>query len=262
MKAMDRLLNPFKQALKAGRLQIGLWHSLASNLAVEILADSGFDWILLDTEHAPNELPMVQAELQAMGGGTAHAVVRAAWNDQVIIKRLLDTGAQSLLIPYVETEEEARRAVMSVRYPPDGFRGVASLTRANRYGRIKGYFEAAHEQLCLLLQVETKRGLENLDKIARVEGVDGVFIGPSDLSAGLGYLGKPTHPEVVKTIGDTIRRIKDAGRAPGILTADPKLAQHYIEAGSIFIAVGSDVGLLANAADQLAQTFRSQNPGR
>ena len=140
------------------------------------------------------------AELQAMGGGTAHAVVRAAWNDQVIIKRLLDIGAQSLLIPYVETEEEARRAVMSVRYPPDGFRGVASLTRASRYGRIKGYYEAAQEQLCLLLQVETKRGLQNLDKIARVEGVDGVFIGPSDLSAGLGYLGKPTHPEVVKTI--------------------------------------------------------------
>ena len=148
---MDRLLNPFKQALKAGRLQIGLWHSLASHLAVEILADSGFDWILLDTEHAPNELPMVHAQLQAMGGGTAHAVVRAAWNDQVIIKRLLDIGAQSLLIPYVETEEEARRAVMSIRYPPDGFRGVASLTRASRYGRIKGYYEAAHEQICLLL---------------------------------------------------------------------------------------------------------------
>ncbi len=146
-----------------------------------------------------------------MGGGTAHAVVRAAWNDQVIIKRLLDIGAQSLLIPYVETEEEARRAVMSIRYPPDGFRGVASLTRASRYGRIKGYYEAAQEQICLLLQVETKRGLQNLDKIARVEGVDGVFIGPSDLSAALGYLGKPTHPEVVKTIDDSIRRIKDAG---------------------------------------------------
>jgi len=259
---MDRLLNPFKQALKTGRLQIGLWHSLSSHLAVEILADSGFDWILLDTEHAPNELPMVHSQLQAMGGGTAHAVVRAAWNDQVIIKRLLDIGAQSLLIPYVETEEEARRAVMSIRYPPDGVRGVASLTRASRYGRIKGYYEAAHEQICLLLQVETKRGLENLDKIARVDGVDGVFIGPSDLSAALGNIGKPTHPEVVKTIDDSIRRIKDAGAAPGILTADVKLAQHYIEAGCLFTAVGSDIGLLANAADQLAQMFRSQNPGR
>jgi 4-hydroxy-2-oxoheptanedioate aldolase len=259
---MDRLLNPFKQALKAGRLQIGLWHSLSSNLAVEILADSGFDWILLDTEHAPNELPMVHTQLQAMSGGTAHAVVRAAWNDQVIIKRLLDIGAQSLLIPYVETEEEARRAVMSTRYPPDGFRGVASLTRASRFGRIKGYYEAAQAQICLLLQVETKRGLQNLDAIARVEGVDGVFIGPGDLSAGLGYLGKPTHPEVVKTIDDSIRRIKDAGNAPGILTGDAKLAQHYIEAGCLFTAVGSDIGLLVSAADQLAQMFRSQNPGR
>src|SRR5271165_7415776 len=163
---MDRLINPFKQALKSGRLQVGLWHSLSSHLVAEILAESGFDWILIDTEHAPNEVPMVLTQLQAMSGGTAHAVVRPAWNDSVIIKRLLDVGAQSLLIPYVETEEEAKRAVMSVRYPPDSFRGVASLTRASRYGRIKGYYEAAHEQICLLLQVETKRGLENLDKIA------------------------------------------------------------------------------------------------
>jgi 4-hydroxy-2-oxoheptanedioate aldolase len=259
---MDRLLNPFKQALKAGRLQIGLWHSLSSHLVVEIIADSGFDWLLLDTEHAPNELPMVHAQLQAAGGGTAHAVVRAAWNDQVIIKRLLDIGAQSLLIPYVETEEEAKRAVMSTRYPPDGFRGVASLTRASRYGRIKGYYDAAQEQICLLLQVETKRGLENLDAIARVDGVDGVFIGPSDLSAALGYLGKPAHPEVVKTIDDSIRRIKDAGSVPGILTGDPELAQHYIELGCLFTAVGSDVALLANAADRLAAMIRSQNPGR
>jgi 4-hydroxy-2-oxoheptanedioate aldolase len=259
---MDPLLNPFKQALKSGRLQIGLWHSLSSHLAVEILADSGFDWILIDTEHAPNELPMVFSELQAMSGGSAHAVVRPAWNDPVIIKRLLDIGAQSLLIPYVETEEEAQRAVMSVRYPPAGFRGVASLTRASRYGRIKGYYEAAQAQICLLLQVETKRGLQNLDKIARVEGVDGVFIGPSDLSAALGYLGKPAHPEVVKTIDESIRRIKDAGAAPGILTADVKLAQHYIDLGCLFAAVGSDIGLLANAADQLAQMFRRQNPAR
>ena len=135
---MDALHNPFKQALKSGRLQIGLWHSLSSHLVVEILADSGFDWILLDTEHAPNELPMVLAELQAMRGGTAHAVVRPAWNDAVIIKRLLDIGAQSLLIPYVETEEEARRAVMSTRYPPEGFRGFAGQARASRYGQDQG----------------------------------------------------------------------------------------------------------------------------
>ena len=199
---MDKLHNPFKHALKSGRLQIGLWHSLSSHLVAEILADAGFDWILLDTEHAPNELPMVLAELQALNGGTAHPVVRPAWNDPVIIKRLLDIGAQSLLIPYVETEEEARRAVMSVRYPPDGFRGFAGQARASRYGRIKGYHAAANAEICLLVQVETKRGLDNLERIASVEGVDGVFVGPGDLSAGLGYLGQPAHPEVVKIIDE------------------------------------------------------------
>ncbi len=259
---MDRLHNPFKQALKSGRLQIGLWHSLSSHLAVEILADAGFDWILLDTEHAPNELPMVHTQLMAASGGTAHPVVRPAWNDPVIIKRLLDIGAQSLLIPYVETEEEARRAVMSVRYPPDGFRGVAALTRASRFGRIKGYAEAASHEICLLLQVETKRGLENLERIARVEGVDGVFVGPGDLAAALGYLGQPNHPEVVKIIDDMILKIKDAGSAPGILSGDAELAQHYIELGCLFVAVGSDTAILARGADQLAAKFRGQNPGR
>jgi 4-hydroxy-2-oxoheptanedioate aldolase len=259
---MDPLLNPFKQALKARRLQIGLWHSLSSHLVVEILADSGFDWILVDTEHAPNELPMVLTQLQAMSGGTAHPVVRPAWNDSVIIKRLLDIGAQSLLIPYVETEEEAKRAVMATRYPPEGFRGYASQARASRYGRIKGYHAAANAQICLLLQVETKRGLENLERIAGVEGVDGIFVGPGDLSAALGHLGEPNHPEVVKTIDEAIRRIKAAGSVPGILTGDAELAQHYIELGCLFAAVGSDIGLLANGAQRLAAGFRSRNPGR
>jgi len=259
---MDPLLNPFKQALKSGRLQIGLWHSLASHLVVEIIADSGFDWILLDTEHAPNELPMVLTQLQAINGSAAHAVVRPAWNDPVIVKRLLDVGAQSLLLPYVETQEEAERAVQSTRYPPQGIRGFASQARASRYGRIKGYHKAANAEMCLLLQVETKRGLENLEHIAGVDGVDGVFIGPGDLSAALGYLGQPTHPEVVKTIDDAILRIKAAGVAPGILTGDPDLAQHYIELGCLFAAVGSDIGLLANGAERLATKFRSQNPGR
>jgi 4-hydroxy-2-oxoheptanedioate aldolase len=259
---MDTLHNPFKQALKSGRLQLGLWHSLSSHLVAEILAGAGFDWILLDMEHAPNELPMVLSQLQALSGGTAHPVVRPAWNDAVIIKRLLDIGAQSLLIPYVETEDEARHAVMATRYPPEGFRGFAGQARASRYGRIKGYHAAANAQICLLLQVETKRGLENLEQIASVEGVDGVFIGPGDLSAALGYLGQPNHPEIVKVIDDMILRIKNAGRAPGILTGDAELAQRYIDRGCLFAAVGSDIGLLARGADQLAAKFRDQNPGR
>ena len=156
---MDMLVNPFKRALKAGKLQIGLWQSLSSHVTVEILADAGFDWLLLDTEHAPNELPMVHSQLQAAGAGTAHPVVRPAWNDQVIIKRLLDIGAQSLLIPYIETEEEAKRAVASTRYPPHGLRGFASQSRASRFGRIKDYYVRAGEEICVLLQVETRLGL-------------------------------------------------------------------------------------------------------
>jgi 4-hydroxy-2-oxoheptanedioate aldolase len=259
---MEMLLNPFKRALLAGKLQIGLWQSLASHVTVEILSDAGFDWLLLDTEHAPNELPMVHSQLQAAATGTAHPVVRPAWNDQVIIKRLLDVGTQSLLIPYIETEEEARRAVASTRYPPQGVRGFASQSRASRFARIKEYYARASEEICVLLQVETKLGLENLEKIAGVEGVDGVFVGPGDLSAALGYLGQPGHPEVVKVIDDAVRRIKACGKAPGILTGDVKLAQHFIEIGCLFTAVGSDLGVLVNGAEQLASMFKSQNPGR
>src|SRR5206468_5829875 len=166
--------NPFKQALREGRARIGLWASLCSNLAAEVIAGAGFDWILIDTEHAPNELPMVLSQLQAMVGGTAAAVVRPAWNDLVLIKRLLDVGAQNLLVPYVQTVEEARAAVAAVRYPPQGKRGVAVLHRANRFGRLKNYFNRANEEIGLLLQVETHTALQNLEAIAAVEGVDGL----------------------------------------------------------------------------------------
>ena len=259
---MHELHNPFKHALKSGRLQLGLWHSLASPIVAEVIGDAGFDWILLDMEHAPNELPMVLAELQALRGSQSHPVVRPPWNDAVIIKRVMDAGAQSLLIPYVETEEEARRAVMAVRYPPEGFRGFAGQARASRYGKIKGYHAAANAEVCLLLQVETKLGLDNLDRIAAVEGVDGVFVGPGDLSAALGYLGQQNHQEVIKVIDGMIARIRKAGAAPGILTGDNELAQRYIDKGCLFAAVGTDIGILSRAADQLAAKFKSQNSGR
>ncbi len=253
---MDMPLNPFKRGLKAGQLQIGLWHSLASHLTVEVLAGSGFDWLLLDTEHAPNELPMVHSQLQAATGGTAHPVVRPAWNDQVLLKRLLDIGTQSFLIPYIETEEEAERAVAGTRYPPLGVRGFASQSRASRFGRVRDYYARAHDEICVLLQIETRLGLENLERIAGVDGVDGIFVGPGDLSAALGYLGQPGHPEMVKIIDDAIKRIKACGKAPGILTGTPDLARHYIEQGCLFIAVGSDVGLLVSGSEQLVARFR------
>ena len=254
---MDLPLNSFKRAIKAGRQQIGLWSSLPSHVTVEVVAGAGFDWLLLDTEHAANELPMVYSQLQAAAsGGTAHPVVRLPWNDAVMIKRFLDAGAQTLLLPMVETAEEARRAVAATRYPPQGIRGFAGAARASRFGRVKDYHARAHEELCLLVQVETKLGLQNLEAIACVEGIDGVFIGPGDLSAALGYLGQQKHPDVVAAIEKAIRLIRELGTAPGILTSDETLARRYIDAGSLFTAVGADISILARGAEALAARFK------
>jgi 4-hydroxy-2-oxoheptanedioate aldolase len=257
---MDLPLNPFKRAIKAGHLQIGLWSSLSSNLSVEVLAGAGFDWLLIDTEHSPNELPMVLGQLQAMTGGTAHPIVRPAWNDVVLIKRFLDAGVQTFLVPYVQNEDEARKAVAATRYPPRGVRGFAGTTRASRFGRVKDYHTRCEDEICVLVQVETRVALGHLEAIAKVEGVDGVFIGPGDLSADLGYLGKLTHPDMTAVIDDTIHRIKAAGSIPGILINDEALAKRYIEAGCLFTAVGGDVGILARGAEQLAQRFKTAKP--
>ncbi|MBI3875209.1 MAG: hypothetical protein HY300_04460 [Verrucomicrobia bacterium] len=200
--------NPFKQALREDKVQIGLWANLCSNVATEVTAGAGFDWLLLDTEHAPNELPMIFSQLQAMTGGTAQPVLRPAWNDTVLIKRFLDIGVQNLLIPYVQNAAEAKAAVAATRYPPHGVRGVASIHRANRYARDKTYFQRANDDMCVLVQLETTTALQNLEEIAAVPGVDGLFIGPSDLAASLGHLGNNSHAEVRLTIESAIRRFK------------------------------------------------------
>ena len=254
---MELPLNPFKRAIKAGRLQIGIWSSLSSNISVEIVAGAGFDWLLIDTEHSPNELPMVLSQLQSATGGTAHPIVRPAWNDAVLIKRFLDAGVQTFLVPYVQNEDEARKAVAATRYPPRGVRGFAGTTRASRFGRVKDYHTRCEEEICVLVQVETRVALDNLEAIAKVEGVDGVFIGPGDLSADLGYLGDLFNPDVTAVIDGTIARIKAAGSIPGILIGDEALARHYIEAGCLFTAVGGDVAILARGAEQLARRFKT-----
>ena len=254
---MDLPANPFKRALTAGKPQIGLWCSLCSNYALEVVAGSGFDWLLLDTEHSPNDLQEVMLQLQASLGSASHPVVRPAWNDMVLIKRYLDVGAQSLLIPYVQNEEEARHAVAYIRYPPAGVRGVAGTTRATRFGRVKDYARRAHEELCLLVQVETQTGLDNLEKIAAVEGVDGVFIGPGDLHASLGYPGETANPKVKPIIDDAIRRIRRCGKAPGILTGVEADARHWLEIGAQFVAVGADIGILARETEKLAAKFKA-----
>jgi 4-hydroxy-2-oxoheptanedioate aldolase len=256
---VDLPVNPFKRAIEAGRLQVGLWSSLSSHVTVEVLAGAGFDWLLLDTEHSPNELPMVHGQLQAMVGGTAHPVVRPPWNDAVVVKRFLDVGVQSFLVPYVQDEAEARAAVAATRYPPKGVRGVATASRASRFGRVKDYFARAEEELCVIVQLESRKALEDLEAIAAVDGVDGLFIGPSDLSADLGHLGDPGHAEVQRAIEDAIRRIRACGKAAGFLTGDGKLARRYIELGCLVAAVGADVGVLARGAEQLAGRFK--NPG-
>ena len=254
---MELLQNSFKRALKAGQPQIGLWSSLSSNYTVEVIAGAGFDWILLDTEHSPNELESLLMQLQAAAPYPSHAVVRVPWNDMVTIKRVLDIGAQTLLIPYVSNAEEARAAVSYTRYPPAGVRGVAGTTRASRFGRVKDYAKRAHEELCVLVQVENQEGLDNLDAIVAVEGIDGVFIGPADLHASLGHTGEIANPKVMPAIEETLRRIRKGGKAPGILTPNEENARKQLAAGALFVAVGSDVGILARGAEALAAKFKS-----
>jgi 4-hydroxy-2-oxoheptanedioate aldolase len=255
---MEMPANPLKRAFREGRAQIGLWSSLASHYSVEVVAGSGFDFLVLDTEHAPNELPMVHNQLQAMVGGTAAPVVRPAWNDAVLFKRLLDLGVQNLLVPFVQTAEEARRAVAATRYPPQGIRGVSVAMRANRFGRVKDYPNRAHEEICVLVQLETRTALENLESIAAVEGLDGLFIGPSDLAADFGHLGNSGHPAVRSAIDDAILRIRKAGKVAGVLAPIEADARHWLELGCQFVAVGSDLGLLARQSEALAAKFQGQ----
>jgi len=253
---MDLPINHFKRAIKSGRSQIGIWSSLPDNISAEILAGSGFDWMLIDTEHTLNDLRMVCSQLQAVAGSPTHPVVRPPWNDTVMMKRFLDIGAQTFLIPMVQTEEEARKAVAATRYPPQGVRGFASAGRAAGYGRVRDYFARCAGEICVLVQIETSLAVRNIEKIAGVDGIDGIFIGPGDLSASLGHLGNPTHPEALAVIDDAIDRIKACGVPAGILTGNEKMAHHYIDKGCLFTAVGSDLGILANGLEQLAKRFK------
>jgi 4-hydroxy-2-oxoheptanedioate aldolase len=247
--------NTFKQAIAQGQQQIGLWYSLGNAYTVEVAASSGYDWILIDTEHSPTDVIDALAQLQAAAAYKTHAIVRPTHNDEVLIKRYLDCGAQTLLIPMINTAEEARKAVSYITYPPRGVRGVAGLTRAGRFGRIANYITVAQQELCLLLQVETVEGLKNLEAIASTPGVDGVFIGPADLSASMGLPGQLAHPEVKATISDAIKRIRACGKAAGILTQDVAYAKQCIADGTTFTAVGLDIGILARGMEKLREQF-------
>lgn len=245
MKAPENL---FKKRLLAGESLHGLWLSMASPVASEALSLVGFDWLLFDTEHAAIDLAGVQPLLQAAAVGTAQAVLRPAWNDKVLIKRALDMGAQTLLIPFVENAEEAAAAVAATRYPPHGIRGVAGATRASRFGLTSDYFAVADREIAVLVQIETTSALERLEEIAAVPGVDGVFIGPSDLSASMGFLGAAGKEEVQDVLKQTAARIIAAGKAPGILATNAADARRYLEWGYRFVSGAVDLGLLLRAA--------------
>jgi 4-hydroxy-2-oxoheptanedioate aldolase len=254
---MELPRNRFKHALTEGRQQIGLWCSLASSYSAEIVAGSGFDWLLLDTEHSPSDVKSVLPQLQAVASYDVSAVVRPATNDTVLIKRYLDIGAQTLLIPYVQSAEEALAAVEATRYHINGIRGVSALTRATRFGRVEGYARRANEEICLLVQVETQQALDDLERIAAVDGVDGILIGPGDLAASLGYPGEAGHPDVKAAVEDAIRRIRACGMPAGILTPDRLFARRCIELGTLFTAVGVEVGVLARGTEGLAGEFQA-----
>jgi 4-hydroxy-2-oxoheptanedioate aldolase len=258
---MQTPANPFKQALREGRTQIGLWLGLADPYAAEICAGAGFDWVLIDGEHSPNDLRSTLAIAQAIAAyPQTHAVARVPMGHgqvgQMLIKQYLDIGIQTLLVPMVDTPEQAQALVRSLRYPPQGVRGMGGA-RASRWGRYTDYAQRANEEVCLLVQLETRQALDNLEAIAAIDGVDGLFIGPSDLAASLGHVGQNTHPEVQAAIDDAIGRIRACGKAPGILTLDEKLARHQLAQGAQFVAVGVDHNVLTRGVAQLAATYQN-----
>ncbi|MBA4491638.1 HpcH/HpaI aldolase/citrate lyase family protein [Paracoccus sp. S1E-3] len=254
---MEAPRNEFKRRLLTGEALDGLWLSLASPISSEALSLIGFDWLLFDTEHAPVDLGALQPLLQAAAAGRSAAVVRPAWNDKVLIKRALDMGAQTLLIPFVETPEEAAAAVAATRYPPHGIRGVAGGTRASRFGLTSDYFEVANDQIAVLVQIETSSALERLEEIAAVPGVDGVFIGPSDLAASMGHLGRTGADEVQAMLRDTAARLGALGKAPGILATNATDARRYRDWGYQFVAGAVDLGLLLKGAQGVLAEMRA-----
>jgi len=220
-----------------------------------VLGVAGFDWLLLDGEHSPNDVGTFIPQLMALKDSASAPIARPASNNVVEIKRLLDAGFYNLLVPFVQSADDARRAVAATRYPPAGVRGVAGTTRATRFGRVKDYARRAHEEICVLVQVETRKAMSNLEAIAEVEGVDGIFIGPNDLSADLGYLGNWQHPEVWKVMEDAAKRIRKAGKAPGILVGEAD-GKRCLDLGYLFVAVGADTGMLVRGSDTLAAKFK------
>ena len=251
---MDMPVNRFKRRLDTGEVQYGIWAGLADPVAAEIVAGAGFDWMLIDAEHAPNDLRTVLAQIQAVAAYPVSPVVRPVRADAALIKQYLDLGAQSILAPMVESAAQAQDIARSMRYPPQGRRGVATA-RAARWGRVTDYWSGADDEACLIAQIESRAGLAALPAIAAVDGIDALFVGPSDLAADLGHLGDPGHAEVRAHVCGAIAAIRDAGKPAGVLATSPELAAQYTAAGAAFVAVGVDTMLLARSTAELAERF-------
>lgn len=259
MEFDSTLYNPFKEAISKGEVQIGLWLSTANPYIAEIAATAGYDWLLLDGEHAPNTIQTQCSQLQAIAPYPSHPVIRIAEGNRTLVKQVLDIGAQTLLVPMINSAEEAREMVRAIQYPPKGVRGVgASIARASRWGRVPDYMKKAEENLCLLVQAETREAIENLDEILSVDGVDGVFIGPADLSASLGYPDNAGDPAVQAIIEKSIKRICSMGKAAGTLAVDPVMAKKCIEWGATFVAVAVDTMLFTQALDDNLAIFKNK----
>ncbi len=256
---MPAPINTLKHRLQSGEALLGVWVGLADAYGAEIAATSGFDWLLIDGEHAPNDIRSISAQLGVLGTGGPAPVVRLPHDDTAKIKQALDIGAQTLLIPMVDSADQAAQVVAATRYPPQGIRGVgSSLARASRFAAIPDYLTTANDQICVMVQVESRAGLAALDGILAVDGVDGVFIGPSDLAADMGLLGQPQHPDVKAAVLDALTRIAAAGRIAGVLTTDLAFARECRTAGARFLGVGIDVLILSQGLRNLAQAARAQ----
>jgi len=251
--------NTFKEALAKGERQIGCWMSFADGQIAEIMGTCGFDWLVIDGEHAPNDIRSIRDQLIALTASPSHPVVRVPVGETWMIKQVLDAGAQTVLVPIVESADQARELVRACHYPPKGVRGVgATAARATMFGSVSEYIQTADQEVCLLVQVENRAGIDALDEILQVEGIDGVFIGPADLSTDMGHQGNSAHPEVRAAIADAITRIKAAGIAPGILGVSEEATQAYLDMGAQFLAVGIDVLVLAQNARALSQSWKSK----
>ena len=248
--------NRFRQDLIAGKRLLGCWASLGSPITTEVLGIAGFDWILLDAEHAPNDVLTLVPQLMALKDSRSAPVVRPPWNDTVVIKRLLDAGFHNFLIPFVESADEARRAVAATRYPPAGVRGVSVSQRSNRYGSVPDYLKTINDNIAVMVQIESSAGVSAAAEIAAVDGVDGLFIGPSDLAAAFGHLGNAGHTDVQQAMTRVYAAGKAAGKAIGTLAPVEADARRYLEMGATFVAVGSDLGVLRMGTQALHDKFR------